>query len=116
MNDLLTLTQRYVVAFNNKDLASIAPLLADDFQLTDPSVKNLGPKEEALTYIHGIFTAHASLSFSAAKIIVDPPYSALHFVLVLNETILDGVDVITWENGQMKYMEAYLTPRHQAQE
>ena len=111
MSDLRSLTEQYVSAFHSKDLAAISVLMAEDFTLTDPSVSSLGPREKALQYIKELFDNNPSLSFKARKILVDAPYSALHFAITLNGTIYDGVDMITWMEGKMISMDAYLTPR-----
>jgi hypothetical protein len=111
MPDLSSLTEQYVSAFHSKDLAAISVLMAEDFTLTDPSVSSLGPREKALQYIKELFDNNPSLSFKAHKILVDEPYSALHFAITLNGTIYDGVDMITWMEGKMISMDAYLTPR-----
>lgn len=111
MHNLARLTEDYVKAFNDKDLALVADLMADDFTLTDPSVTSLGPKDKALAFIANLFKSHPSLSFESHKIICDTPYTALHFSLTLGDVIYDGVDLITWREGRMICMEAYLTPR-----
>jgi hypothetical protein len=111
MHDLRRLTKQYVSAFHSKDLAAISILMAEDFTLTDPSVSSLGPKDKALQYIKELFANNPSLSFEAHKILIDAPYSALHFVITLNGAVYDGVDMITWMEGKMISMDAYLTPR-----
>jgi ketosteroid isomerase-like protein len=111
MSNLRSLTEQYVSAFHSKDLSAIAVLMAEDFTLTDPSVSSLRPKEKALQYIKELFDNNPSLSFEAHKILIDAPYSALHFAITLNGTIHDGVDMITWMEGKMISMDAYLAPR-----
>jgi hypothetical protein len=111
MPDLRSLTEQYVSAFHSKDLAAISILMAEDFTLTDPSVSSLGPRDKALQYIKELFANNPSLSFEAHKILIDESYSALHFAITLNGAIYDGVDMITWMEGKMISMDAYLTPR-----
>jgi len=111
MEDLRRLTEAYVEAFNTKNLNAVADLLNDDFSITDPTVTALGPKPVALQFIGNLFANHEILIFQAKRILVDAPYTVLHFTLVLNETPYDGLDLITWSAGKMDRIEAHLTPR-----
>lgn len=105
------LTHGYVQAFNARSIEKLADYLAQDFTLTDPGVFNLTPKIKVLDYIQDLFDANEKLSFVANRILVDGNYSVIHFSLTLSDTILDGVDVITWEGEKMIKMHAYLTQR-----
>ena len=110
MNDLLKKTEQYVAAFNAKDIQAVGELLHDDFSLTDPSVANLKPKEDVLSYISEIFdSAPVVFSFEAKRIIIQGNVSVIEFVLNINEDIIHGVDVITWDAGKLLTMIAYLT-------
>ena len=111
MGDIKKLTEKYVAAFNSRDLAKVESLLSKEFELTDPEVQALTPKADVLNYIKRLFDAHASFRFEAHEIIVDRNKSVIHFTLALGKTVLDGVDVITWNSGQMTKMYAYLTSR-----
>ena len=64
-----------------------------------------------LEYIQELFTNNPSLHFEAHKILVDAPHSALHFAITLDGKTYDGVDMITWVDGRMTRMDAYLTAR-----
>lgn len=111
MEDLRQLTEAYVEAFNTKNLDAVAALLDDDFSLTDPTVTALRPKPVALQLISDLFVSHITLTFKAQQILVDAPYTAIHFMLTLDETTYDGMDLISWSCGRMIRMDAYLTPR-----
>jgi ketosteroid isomerase-like protein len=111
MADIRALTQGYVLAFNSRSLENVADYMAQDFALTDPEVFNLTPKPKVLNYIQELFDANEGLSFVANRILVDGNASAIHFSLTLCKTVLDGVDLITWEGEKMVKMHAYLTPR-----
>lgn len=91
------------------DIAGVANLFAESFTLIDPSVTRLGPRQSALAYIQELFTSNPNLHFEAHKILVEPPYSALHFAITLDGKLYDCVDVITWEGSRMICVEAYLT-------
>lgn len=111
MVNIYELTSEYVKAFDSRDLVKIEELMSENFSLTDPTVANLQPKSEVLNYIKSLFDGNDSLSFHAHQIIVDGNVSVIHFTLSLGEIILDGVDVIVWQNGQLFSMHAYLTER-----
>ncbi len=111
MVDLRQLTEQYVAAFHSRDINGVAVLLAESFTLTDPAVTRLGPRHNALEYIQELFTNNPSLHFEAHKILVDASHSALHFAITLDGKTYDGVDVITWEDGKMICLDAYLTAR-----
>lgn len=110
MNDLLKKTEEYVAAFNAKDIQAVGELLHDDFSLTDPGVTNLTPKQDVLDYIAGIFdSAPDVFSFEAKKIIVQGDISVIEFVLKINEDVIHGIDLITWNSGKLLNMVAHLT-------
>lgn len=109
MADLRELTQRYVTAFNAKDIEGISDLLADNFSLTDPTVSSLAPKAKVVEYIQSLFNASPSLSFEACEILVDKSHSAIHFILELDGKIFHGIDLVHWSQGKMLAMNAYLT-------
>ena len=111
MNRIRALTEGYVEAFNARDIDKVASFIADGFELTDPDVTALTPKTAALDYINGLFASNETLSFIAHHIVVEGNSSVIHFTLTLREVVLDGVDLIKWEDDVMTSMHAYLTPR-----
>ena len=111
MTDIRKSTERYVSAFDARDLDEIARMLAEDFELTDHQVTALKPKSEVIEYIRTLFTAHKTLHFVAHNIIVDDLTSVINFTLTLNDQAFDGVDIITWTSGHMKSLTAYLERR-----
>jgi predicted SnoaL-like aldol condensation-catalyzing enzyme len=111
MTDIRELTAGYVTAFNARELEQVARYLSEEFELTDPEVTALTPKKSVLDYIRKLFGAHNSLSFKANMILAEGDKSVIHFTLILDKLVLDGVDVITWKDGQMTNMKAYLTLR-----
>lgn len=111
MPDIRTLTEGYVAAFDARDIDAVAGYFAPDFALTDPEVTGLTPKSAARDYVEGLFAANETVSFIAHHIVVEGTTSVIHFQLTLGTTVLDGVDLITWEGEQMSTMHAYLTPR-----
>jgi ketosteroid isomerase-like protein len=111
MTDIRKLTTGYVAAFNARDIDQVAKYLADGFELSDPEVSALTPKNSVVDYINHLFTSHEFLSFDAHSIFVDGSVSVIHFTLTLDKQMLDGVDVISWNSGKMIAMHAYLTKR-----
>jgi dTDP-glucose pyrophosphorylase len=106
---MVALTEEYVAAFNGKDIDKVATFFADDFMLTDPSVKVIG-KNNVLKYISGIFNSVDSFAFEAKNIIVSSERcSVIEFVLNIDGSSFVGTDVIHWDDtGLMKVMDAYL--------
>lgn len=105
------LSNEYVAAFAARDLEKVGSFFAEKFELTDPEVTALTPKNEVLRYIKSLFDAHNKLKFDAHEIMIDGNKSVIHFTLSLDALVLDGVDIITWEADKMIKMHAYLTPR-----
>lgn len=112
LTDIRDLTAGYVAAFNARDLDKVAVYLAEGFELTDPDVTALTPKNKVLAYIRELFEAHEFFSLHARAILVDGDTSVVHFTLTLGAQVIDGVDIIKWKAGQMINMKAYITPRH----
>lgn len=105
---LKELTQKYIEAFNSKDLDKCAELFIDDFALEDPVVKRIEGKKEVLEAIKGIFDSCNVLDFSAKNIYQDNQTTIIEFILKLDETVLTGTDIIEWQDNKMKELRAYL--------
>ncbi|EHE1105803.1 nuclear transport factor 2 family protein, partial [Campylobacter jejuni] len=52
---LKKLTEKYISAFNKKDINEVTNLLNENFVLEDPVVKRIEGKEECLKAIENIF-------------------------------------------------------------
>lgn len=105
---LIELTKEYIEAFNNKDLKKLENLFMNDFALEDPVVKRIEGKEKVLEAIKGIFKSCKTLNFEAKNIYQDKTTTIIEFILKLDDTILSGIDIIEWEDNQMKELRAYL--------
>lgn len=105
---LIELSKQYVEAFNNKDIEKVAELFTDNFALEDPVVKRIEGKEKVLEAINGIFKSCQELSFEAKNIYQDNTTTIIEFVLILDGTVLSGIDIIEWEGEKMKELRAYL--------
>lgn len=102
------LTEQYIAAFDGKDLAAIAPLLADDVALEDPVVKRIAGKQAVLDMMGGMFGGCQTLSFRAKNIFVDGNNALIEFTLDIDAVHLQGVDIIEWRDGKMHELRAYL--------
>ncbi len=102
-------TQNYVKAFTNKDIEAISTMLSERFVLEDPVVIRVEGKENALKAIKNIFSSCKKLEFKAKNIyVLKPNISFLEFTLKLDGVELQGVDIIEWQDGQLKELRAYL--------
>ena len=106
---LKELTQNYIKAFTNKDCETIASMLHEQFVLEDPVVKRVESKEKALEAVKNIFASCSNLEFKAKNTyVLEPNTTIIEFTLQLDNTYLQGVDIIEWENNQLKELRAYL--------
>jgi len=105
---LKELTEKYIEAFDSKDLDKCAELFTDDFALEDPVVKRIDGKVEVLKAVKGIFDSCDKLSFGAKNIYQDSQTTIIEFILKLDDTVLTGTDIIEWEDDKMKELRAYL--------
>ncbi|EIY6495413.1 nuclear transport factor 2 family protein [Campylobacter lari] len=102
------LTEKYIKAFNDKDLEVIKILLSDDFILEDPIVKKVKGKQKCLEVIIGIFKNYNKLNFSAKNIYIDGNISCIEFILKLDDIVLQGVDILEFNGKKIKELRAYL--------
>ena len=105
---LKELTEKYVKAFDNKDLSMLSELFLDIFALEDPVVKRIEGKESVLKMIQGMFDSCEKLVFEAKNIYQDDKTTIIEFKLTLDDTVLTGTDIIEWEDNKMKELRAYL--------
>jgi len=105
---LKELTEKYIEAFNNKDLDKCAELFIDDFALEDPVVKRIEGKKEVLEAMKGIFDSCNALDFSAKNIYQDNQTTIIEFILKLDKTVLTGTDIIEWQDNKIIELRAYL--------
>jgi ketosteroid isomerase-like protein len=106
---LKELTENYIQAFTNKDIETISAMLNEQFVLEDPVVKRIEGKENALEAIKNIFASCSNLEFKAKNIyVLEPDTTMIEFTLQLDSAHLQGVDIIEWQNKQLKELRAYL--------
>jgi hypothetical protein len=84
----------------------------ENFVLTDPANEALGPRDNVLRFISGLFDrAGTSLAFRPKTVLVDGPHSAIEFNLTIGQDYLEGIDLIEWQDGRMLSIRAHLTQR-----
>ena len=105
---LKELTEKYIEAFDSKNLDKCAELFTENFALEDPVVSRIEGKVEVLKAIKSIFDSCTKLDFSAKNIFQDNQTTIIEFVLKLDDTTLTGTDIIEWEEYKMKELRAYL--------
>ena len=105
---LKELTEKYIEAFDSKNLDKCAELFTENFALEDPVVRRIEGKVEVLKAIKSIFDSCTKLDFSAKNIFQDGQTTIIEFILKLDDTVLTGTDIIEWENNKMKELRAYL--------
>ncbi|MBK1973664.1 nuclear transport factor 2 family protein, partial [Campylobacter sp. TTU-622] len=71
-------------------------------------VKRIEGKDRCLLAIKNIFESCKELSFSAKNIFQDKNTTFIEFTLMLDETKLEGVDIIDWQDEQIIKLRAYL--------
>src|SRR5262245_9185934 len=101
------LTRAYVAAFNAKDAAACAALMAEDFALEDPVVKRVEGTAAATKVVVGIFASCKTMSFVARNIYADGNTTLIEFILTIGGKVLTGIDLIEWKDGKMKELRAY---------
>lgn len=102
------LTCQYIEAFTSKNLEKIEHLLHDQVVLEDPVVKRVEGKLKVLAAIKAIFEGAKNLEFSARNIFQEEATTLIEFKLIIDNTILTGIDVIEWEDGKLRELRAYL--------
>ncbi|MFQ6343004.1 nuclear transport factor 2 family protein [Campylobacter sp. VTCC 70190] len=105
---LKKLTEKYISAFNDKNLKEVANLLDDNFALEDPVVKRIEGKDKCLLAIQNIFESCKELNFSAKNIFQDKDITFIEFILILDGNRIEGVDIIEWRDERIIELRAYL--------
>ncbi len=105
---LKDLTKAYVAAFNARDEAACAALMAEDFALEDPVIIRIEGRDAVMDAVRNIFAAATHFAFEARNIYQDGETTLIEFKLTLDDKTLTGVDVIEWKNNKMHELRAYL--------
>tara|TARA_B100001248_G_scaffold260684_1_gene249622 strand:- start:25157 stop:25492 length:336 start_codon:yes stop_codon:yes gene_type:complete len=105
----IALTKDYIEAFNNKSIDNIVSLFSDDIVLEDPVVKRLEGKDKVVAAVRNIFDGCKALSFTSKNIYETiNGQTMIEFILILDDTKLEGVDILEWNNDKITELRAYL--------
>ncbi|WP_320820881.1 nuclear transport factor 2 family protein [Thalassolituus sp.] len=109
----LELTKEYIAAFSNRNLDELSEMMDPGFVLEDPAVDRLEGRENVLKYLKEVFESSSRLEFSAKNIfLTDSGESIIEFLLVIDQVVLKGVDIIKWNGTKLIELRAYLdTPK-----
>lgn len=96
----------------DRDFGGIAPLLADDIILHSPIVHTpQNGKASALPYLQAAFFVFLNESFTYVREVVGENDAILEFQLELEGIIVNGVDIIKWnEDGLICDFKVMLRP------
>jgi dTDP-glucose pyrophosphorylase len=89
------LSELYARFFNDKNVAGVRAMLAEQATLRDPGVFLEG-RNAIMEFVSDLFTKTSDLSFRPVRIVAEPEQSVLEFELVLDGQRLVGTDVICW--------------------
>lgn len=102
------LTEKYVTAFDNKDLHSVMEFFDHNATLIDPGNHLIG-RENIRNMLVDLFTDAKVLKFDAKNILAEGEKSVIEFELTFNDKVFRGADVIEWDNkGHIVKLNAYL--------
>ena len=101
-------TKKYTECFDACDVEGVCELLCEDAVLFDPNVGEIKSRVEIRKFISGLFSDFDRINFVSKKIISGKDVSVIEFILTLDEKIVSGVDIISWVDGKIKRIDAYL--------
>lgn len=96
--------------FNNKDAAGIGTLLMDDFATYDPANKWVRGRKNLVNMLDKLFRETRHVKYEVLNAFQDGNVGVLEFKITLDDQILDGVDIMHWENGKMVELRCYYNP------
>lgn len=107
-HDILSLTNQYIEAFNARDIDALEEIFSEKFELRDPYIKRIEGKVRALQFLKKFFSESKTVSFSAFCVGSSSSTTFIHFHLSVDGKSLRGVDVISWVDGLMTGLTAYM--------
>jgi NDP-sugar pyrophosphorylase family protein len=106
-SEVRLLAEKYIDAFNTKNIDIVKELFEDSASLKDPDIYLVG-KNNITSYIGKLFETNADLNFKSKNISVVNNKSIIEFSLVLSGISYEGVDIIYWKYGKIVSLNAYL--------
>ncbi len=106
---LIRNTERYVSAFNARDLTDMTALLSENVILNEVKRNRFLGKTAVMDLFAELFSGHKDIHLETRSILANSSglTSALEFNLRIGDSKFQGVDVITWQNDQIVDMQAY---------
>jgi dTDP-glucose pyrophosphorylase len=101
-------TKQYIANFDQRNIEAVCAAFDEKAVLYDPSVGELSGKDSIRGFLVSLFDQHAELSFSARRIVINGSDSVVEFILTLDSKVIKGVDLISWRNGKIQRIDAYL--------
>lgn len=102
-------TKKYVEAFNQRNIDSLADLMANNFILDDPINGKIEGKSQALEAIENLFARFSNLSFVVRNTFESGDTVLLEFLMSFDEKNVKGMDIIQWNSDlKMKELRVYL--------
>lgn len=108
--DIYKKTFNYIDAFNSCDRKALEEMFDENSSLFDPKVGLIEGKGSIINFIDKIFSkSNDNLNFQSEVVLVDKNNSCIEFLLTLNgNDPIRGVDMITWQNGKILKIYAYM--------
>ncbi len=103
---------RWRKAVENKDIAALSPILAENVVLCSPVKHDTYSGQSAvITYLSGAFKAFINPSFRYINILSGAKSASLEFNVLIDGDLVDGIEVITWsDNGKITEIKLFLRP------
>jgi dTDP-glucose pyrophosphorylase len=103
-------SELYARFFNDKNMAGVRSMLAENATLKDPGV-SLSGREAIMDFVSGLFAKTTELSFRPVSIVAEIGQSVIEFELGLDGQRLVGADVISWTpDRRIISLDAYVYP------
>lgn len=110
---LLEATRDYATAFDAKDLDRVSAMFDDHMHLMDSFSPTISGKQAVVEFVKGLFASAETLSFRPTRIgKIDGSTTSIEFSLILNGDRFEGVDIVTWRDGKIVDLKAYLHKAH----
>jgi len=98
--------------FSHKDLKGMASLLGDDIIVYDPDKITKG-KENFLELLKNNFDKTKIITFRINSLYQQGTTTIFEFELSFDDDKYKGVDIVLWENNEMKEIHCYYNPVRQ---
>jgi len=104
---LQLLTELYARFFNQRNIAALSALLAEDCILCDIGNDLIQGGNNILNFVNTIHDKNPDLDFNPKTIIASDSHSVIEFALRLSGHVLNGLDLIEWRDGKIVQIRVY---------